>query len=1212
MGDFKRDPEEFKFGFKGMKLNESPDTLPMNKYALAINTRAYNNDSIRTRPGTSRLFVGGFSNQFFTDLRAYSSLNTNNLPRILGHTADDTIFLDTGTTVGTLAGGGAGSGAVMIPFRPNESPNPWMYIANGSDYQKFSAPDSSNVVTQQKVGIAEPQNPPGAALLRVNAFQQNIVAGAWAPGGTAGAASASSRVNGTVVAVRQDPEDPALQSIEVAFGSPSEAYQVFMPVQIGGALRQYFVQDVFPPLSGPISITGIYYFTGATGRCVITSGLSGSGPGSNDSSIYGDNYLSALRRGALIAIGTGGSQEICLVLSITTGPNGTVAIETSTVNNHVIGEVIAGVSAIQILGPAVTAGQTISAPVTSSTVTPGIGTLTANIGNPFTQGTQPFTMQDYISIGVNLSVLINLVELKVLFDVSDGTFTKDFYYYTIRPADIASAVANAITQLAASQTVTQRAIIDTEEAIAADNAGTTFSGAQTQAGNGIWSQILFPISALTRVGSDETKSLMTTMAMQFIINVSTTLTFLTDNGGEVFGAFSPDVGDVGAPYLYRVRPRSSVTGAVGNPSPATRYGVSPRRQEVIVNLPSAAYDPQIDTWDIERYGGSVTSFRYIGSTPSTSTFFIDNFDDSAAGDGDVLDFDNYEPWPSIDIPFTAVPIILAGTIVTATVPPNTNVDRFLPGNLVQIGGGNVYTLRNRPKALGGGVYQFEFIENSAGSFGNLNIYEPAIANQHLPYMWGPDVSGTLFACGDTLRAGTLSFAKGNNPDSAPDKYNIEIVPPSEPLLGGEIVDGLSFVASSKRWWALYPQPDNPLQRYNFVEMPFTRGLAAPYGHCTDGQALYWWAKDGIYSSKLGSLTDEDLLNLFPHEGISGHTVTYNGISIPAPDYAQAGGFRLGYCNGYLYAIYESQNGQFQCLVYDLHRAAWSLDNYPGRQPTTVYAIEQKPESNSTLNPVLLFGKFLNPGFSQGAVFKQAENINDEVNPGVSTGVPITGILAEREYDGGDYRAPKQWGDFFVDSFPRAAGTPLAVTPMSQGVPLIPAQTIPTNVNRQRVPLSVGGILVSDFMGLFMIWSDDFTKQTFPTSLLAWEPSFDIQPTRTVGWHTFGSSYGLQGFGHIRQVALAYVSTAPIVFTMTTFDGISPASVTLPSTGGLYKKVLFPLTANKGQLFIFQITSSAPFQIFEDDSEVHLGGWSRASAYQIMKTFGGIEKSESPV
>src|ERR1019366_5278552 len=110
--------------------------------------------------------------------------------------------------------------------------------------------------------------------------------------------------------------------------------------------------------------------------------------------------------------------------------------------------------------------------------------------------------------------------------------------------------------------------------------------------------------------------------------------------------------------------------------------------------------------------------------------------------------------------------------------------------------------------------------------------------------------------------------------------------------------------------ALYPQPQNSAQRYSVVQQPIPRGIAAPLGHCTDGVSLFWWAKDGIYSSSKGSLTDADLYNLFPHDGVLGMAYTYMGKTIQPPDYSRTGTFRLTYSNSYLYAPYQDSSGVY--------------------------------------------------------------------------------------------------------------------------------------------------------------------------------------------------------------------------------------------------------------------------------------------------------------
>jgi len=1217
MPDFQRPTKEFPFIFAGMKVSEQANSIPPNKYALAMNIRAYKSDSIRTRPGYATLFTGGAA--AYTDMRAYTALATDDLPRVLARDATDKVFLDTGTQVGTLAGAGATPAATMIPFRPNASPQPWMYIANGADYQKFSAPSPTNMVTAQKVGIAEPQSPPDAALggtvfdgtYGETQWYTHHASPALTAGGTASATTGTNRVSDTVFGKFVDPAAVGglvRMSILVPAGT-GIIYQKGMVLEIGGIFG-WVVLDVFPGMSATLGIQSIYYFSGTTGRCIIVpSGLS-AGVGNEGQSLYAESYLTTLRRGAIISIGG----ENCYVWSVTEGPDGTVAIETSTTSTHTASQKITLLPAFSIFGRntgpghVITAGDTILCAQDGFSVSAGIGTQTSAPGlpNPFIPwGTVPTSFQpdDYVHISVKVDNLSNLNEIRLQFDVGDGSYTQNYYYYAIRPSDLALATAatNPITQIAAAQTVAQRSSIDTQVSEAAFNAGIVFSGQQTPPGSNQWAEISFPISALTRVGDDQTKTLINATNFQIQVNANATVN-VAISSGVTFGGGQPDVGEIGAPYLYRVRPRSSVTGAVGNPSPATRYGMSPLRQVIRVILPSATYDPQIDTWDVFRYGGTVTSWRYIGSTPSSNPEFQDNYDDSAAQNGNELDFDNFEPWPSVDLPNTGATTQVTGTIavVTSTDPDITS---YLPGTLVQLGGANVYTLWNRPISLGGTSYLLQFVEN-AGFATNIayTIQEPAIARQFLPFMWGPDASGTVFACGDGLRPGSVYFSKNNAPDSAPDSYNIEIVPPSEPLQGGIVMDGLSFVASTERWWALYPQPDNPAQRYNVVQQPFTRGLAAPAGACTDGVSVFWWAKDGIYSSSEGSLTDADLYDIFPHDGIPGHDYTYNVnfATVSAPDYSRVGKFRLAYVNGYLYATYQNSGGTYCQLVYDIHRKGWILDRYAA-SISTLYHVEQTPESSGVLNPVLLLG-------GVGKAYQQTDLHNDDLTL-------VQGQLCTFEFDGGDARAPKLWGDIFVDCAPSAQGIlPLSLSLMSANNILtgFDAYTIPTSPSRVRTPVDLGQAIVSDFLGIAFLWQDDFTKQPAPTRLYLWQPSFTIQPARTLAFYTFGSSFGMDGYYHLRELLIAWVSTAPVTLTITSYDGQSPQAIVIPSSGGTYKKQVFPVTANKGLLYKFQAVSTQPFQFFMDDFEIHAGAWARQGAYATRRDFGGQVASQATI
>lgn len=742
--------------------------------------------------------------------------------------------------------------------------------------------------------------------------------------------------------------------------------------------------------------------------------------------------------------------------------------------------------------------------------------------------------------------------------------------------------------------------------------GITFSSAQTAPGSSQWAELVIPLAEFTRVGNDQSRSLQNAGKWQVLVNASATVNVAV-NSLYTFGGYDTDVGDAGADYQYRVRPRSSSTGVVGNPSPATRYGVNPRREQVLVDVPSTTYDPQIDTWDVFRYGGTVTSWRYIGSIKVGSTApFYDTYGDDAASAGDALDFDNFEPWPTVGLPITGNVTQLAGTVAVVESTDQT-ILRLLPGTLVEIGAQNVYTLRVRPTLVSAGppaTYLLQFEENAGAAGAGVTlpytIQEPIVARQFLPYSWGPDASGVVFAVGDPLRPGTLYFAKPYAPDSAPDANNIEVVQPSEPLLGGIVVDGLGFVGSTERWWALYPQPTNPAQLYNAVQTPDTRGPIAPYGICTDGRKRYWWAKDGIYSDD-GSLTDEDLYPIFPHEDVSGRDYQYHGVTVFAPDYNLAPKFRLVYSNSYLYAIYPVASGAYKMLVCDLRRKAWMTDQYHV-EITAAYHVEQQPESSGALNPIMLMAGESAPGSGVGALYNPLAGQNDDTTS-------ITAQLATFEFDGGDLRAPKQWGDLFLDIDTEAGGAGgTSVALLDQGSIIAGPLPVATGGGgtRLRIPVDLGGVVISDFAGLYITWNDDFSVQALPTKLYAWQPSFVIQPAKGLGWYTFGTTFALDGYMHIRELMLAWVSTAPVTLAITSYDGQSPAQITIPSSGGALQKAYFPLTANKGLLYKFVAQSAQPFQLWLDQSEVHVGEWARQGPYATSRSFGPPQVSSGVV
>ena len=227
-------------------------------------------------------------------------------------------------------------------------------------------------------------------------------------------------------------------------------------------------------------------------------------------------------------------------------------------------------------------------------------------------------------------------------------------------------------------------------------------------------------------------------------------------------------------------------------------------QDAIIT-PTPSLDPQVDKIDIYRQGGGLANPTYIGTAQNTSTPFNDLLSDLGAASNPLLQFDNFEPFPSIDLPRSGT--LDASSQMFTSISGDIFNTRWLPGTIILIGNPDqvAYTAVRRPSS----TTNWDFTNNDPtvtpipdGTNLIWNIAEPDLAAQPLPSMWGPtDNSAYLFACYDQLRPGTLYYTKGNNPDSAPDTNQIEVTSPSEPLMNGYIIGGIGQVFSTERaWW----------------------------------------------------------------------------------------------------------------------------------------------------------------------------------------------------------------------------------------------------------------------------------------------------------------------------------------------------------------------------------------------------------------------------
>lgn len=352
-------------------------------------------------------------------------------------------------------------------------------------------------------------------------------------------------------------------------------------------------------------------------------------------------------------------------------------------------------------------------------------------------------------------------------------------------------------------------------------------------------------------------------------------------------------------YVYR----SSLTGAQSNPSPPSTPITSPSTGAVVGSDWSP--DPQVDKVDYYEQNSELENFTYVGTgrndgwATGQNTPIESNVTAAEVASNPTVEFDNFEPFPSIDTPKSGTCSVTGGVITRLTGDP-FNI-RWLPGTVIEIGlppqnpepPQIAYTFISRPTdpnhIILPGV--------QAGDNLEWNIAEPILAAQPIPYLFGPtDNINYAYALGDPLRPGTAYWCKGSNLDAAPDTNQADVTDPSEALVNGAMTGGLAVIGSIRRHWIIEPNFYNAEATsegtigniFSFQATEIPRGLYMPRCIAVEGGGrVFIRVQDGIIVSASGgpskSITDETLYPIFPHEGSTPKPITRNGVTIWPPD-----------------------------------------------------------------------------------------------------------------------------------------------------------------------------------------------------------------------------------------------------------------------------------------------------------------------------------------
>lgn len=1187
----------------------------------------------------------------------------------------------------------------FVTYRPPNSPESWLYVSDSAQMRKVR---SDGLVFPQ--GIAPPLTAPTVdfaepLLTIMDDFNESMVGG-WTTGGTAGALSANpaARISDTVRApFNEGPGWVEYLEADNTFLKAGYGRGMLLVLDTTPALQEVVILSSIFPSKLNTTIQAIAYDSGVNGPCCIVP----SSPSTLVNNLTLRGLLSKLARtwfnpftaggnlqiqpNAILMLGSTPAPTDVLVLSSTPGPLGTFSVRTSTVGTDFAGETLDAVSSFRAYDAnAHTNPVTTAAGYFRSTVAAGTGTIsdTALTVDLSIIGTRPTQPTDEIHLSVRLDVPDNLTEGRIIFDVDSANhdFAHNYYYASFRASDLTPAVSGTTTTQQAIQTSITTAQIDSYNA---ENRGgyyqqlfngqsptdpTTLPAASTQAGTGTaqWTELFIPISSLIRVGTDSSRTLANVMGVRIQFTV-TNSTVCDIHGLYLKGSYGPDVGTVGSDYYYRYRRRSTMTGAKSNPSPYNRSGIRPHAQRIAVTMPGD--NTEGDQLDVFRWGGSVVTetngvipWFYVGSAPNpgagNTTVFNDDFADSDILNAEILEFDNYQPYPTIDIPRSGTCMVV-GTSVQWVSGDKFNTN-WAPGSIIEING-VPYTLYAQPE-----TDEFCEIVESATSLGVTSKITQVIRPSSFIQLPGSVVAiqNPGFAYdGNPVTAATADVPQGPNNPTAAGKWIID-VPPIFGAFDSAVLSVLAYFETD----TVPANSGNGIVEYTFDASPFPTVMFLGPNLGTSSSPVLLQSSPSLGGVSQINVIIEDGVNNAAMSGI-GHmaiheiylTVTYSPSVVEPvpfilrkptilaqPMYGQWGPFL-----GYLLAVGDPyQPGVMHC----------TKPNQPD-EASDLLDVEITSPSEPMMNGCM-FGNGYSFAWSTQRMF-QLHSSSDlglqfTATGSVSTSAPFVpqevpgspGLFAKWWFCVGD----KMYYGTSTGIVATTGGTPVSITDQAlsllfphdgqNGVPVQigsatfypPDMTQPDSLRlfyeKNHVKFTYldtqGTRRVIVYSVIYQVWSTDeyVTVDSDPQILSCYSEEGESINRNLLGGLDYvyreagdleaGNNAGTQikmaqisdfpGFLHVRESYIGLMSVTPSVLDV--IADTTTYTQTIPGTGGAYDKVYVPLGPAKGKYFEWSFTNPGSVRLFLKDCFSKMKPWGGES-YQQIEIFRDLNRELKP-
>jgi len=930
--------------FRGLDATSPANRLKAGFTWLCVNVRAYALGSFLVR--------NALTNAILTVADAVQAFARLNDSTPAGPVSGYTLIIAAGTNLYSnatpVASGLSGNPVGMVPFRPNASVQPWMYIGDNSQAvtinTKYAIDGTSttfNCFGQLKVrsdgltyktGIKEPQTAPTVSTSGTTTTGTISLPATTIPWTNVSGANSSYNYGHTSGA---DGTSPVI--IATPVGSQSLTLVVTGSATVNGAAHA-------PGDTGPTGPTYPANYTGAGPKIVLGAFTDGSG-----NVLTGTSPVPLLKNvgsGVTLQIPAGAANfqvGIDSAANTFSANSGAFSVAWTLVTSAIATKVSTlGLVTAYYWGDSPHSGPVGSYiwknPNDAGTGTPRtIGDASGNVSNNSWQfnsspqnGTVPVQWDTLNSAGTVIS------DIALFSPALESEGYQDFNVCVVGSIFFPAAGTYSLT------------FTNKDQIMVGIGGGVTVSGGYVI--NTVRGQSMSVVSALPLVyastpsggGGAITQTISIIVPGTGSYQVELDWVYWKNSGRSLImtcnsAVIPPLPQGVRTGVIYYAKYRSSLTGAQSNPGPASTEQVTP----VLDNTVSCEYspDPQADKVDYYRQDAGLPNPTYVATGPNTNppTAIVDSLSDLDAAANQEMQRDDFEPVPSIDLP-RAGTVNVSGGVISWVSGDQFNI-RWLAGTVILIGSPTqlAYSLIARPTSV-----TTMAIPNVPDGTGLVyNIAQPILANQPLPYMMGPtDNINFAFAWGDPLRPGTFYWSKGSNMDSWPDTNQQDITDPSEPLVGGDIVGGYGVIGSTKRWWIIIPNFFNAQatatgtsgSTWSLRLTTVNRGCFMPYCVAVEGGGGFFFrVDDGIHYSPNGissvSITDETLYPLFPHEGSTPVAINRNGITIYPPDDSQPTKQKFQIILGYLYYDYYGTDSTPHTLVFDLAARGWIVDQY---------------------------------------------------------------------------------------------------------------------------------------------------------------------------------------------------------------------------------------------------------------------------------------------